>query len=56
MVLGSQIGDGPAISCMTFRSTFKERRPGFLLLRAMIPMALLGYLIVVVHGFFGPDL
>lgn len=38
---------------MTFRSTLKERCAGFLLLCAMVPMAVLGYLIMVVHGLFG---
>ena len=38
---------------MTFRSTLKERGAGFLLLCVMVPMAVLGYLIMVVHGLFG---
>jgi hypothetical protein len=53
MVLGSKISDGPTISSMTFRSTLKERAAGFLLLCAMVPMAVLGYLIMVIHGLFG---
>lgn len=52
MVLGSEAGDGPQIF-MTFQSTLKERGAGFLLLCAMVPMAVLGYLIMVLHGLFG---
>lgn len=52
MVLGPKAGDGPQIF-MTFQSTLKERGAGFLLLCAIVPMAVLGYLIMVVHGLFG---
>jgi hypothetical protein len=38
---------------MSFRSTLKERGAGFLLLCIMVPMAVLGYLIMVFHGLFG---
>lgn len=38
---------------MTFRSTLKERGAGFLLLCVMVPLAVLGYLIMVCHGLFG---
>jgi hypothetical protein len=32
----------------------KERLAGFLLMTAVVPMAVLGYLILVLVGFFGP--
>jgi hypothetical protein len=38
---------------MSFRNTFKERSAGFLLLCAIVPLALLGYLLIVFHGLFG---
>ena len=53
MVLGSQARNGQAISTMTFRSTLKERCAGFFLLCSMVPMAVIGYLIMVAYGFFG---
>ena len=41
------------MSGMSFRNTFKERSAGFLLLCAILPLALLGYLLIVFHGLFG---
>ncbi len=38
---------------MSFRETLKERGAGFLLLCAIVPLALFGYLLVVFHGLFG---
>lgn len=36
-----------------FLATFKERCAGFVLMTAIVPMALMGYLLIVVVGFFG---
>jgi len=36
-----------------FRHTIKERCAGFLLMCAIVPMAVMGYLLIVIVGFFG---
>ena len=55
MVLGPSALFGAAFSSiltMTFFSTLKERGAGFLLMCAIVPLAVLGYLLICIHGLF----